>query len=163
MKKILAIGIVAMLVLGVGLGVVSGLTRDKEVEPPQPRGIGIDGGDLSVIECIQGQDAVCDANGETGHQGSVGQTYDIKVDYHYDDRICVWGNDITFRLVGPPGSNPPEAVKPIHDGRLFDDGETGKIQVSFTPTSPGTYRWTIYSEESGGVCSCTSEGSITIS
>jgi len=162
MKKILAIGIVAMLVLGVGLGVVSGLTRDKEVEPPQPRGIGIDGGDLSVIECIQGQDAVCDANGETGHQGSVGQTYDIKVDYTYVDRSCVWGNDITFRLVGPSGSNPPEDSEEIHDGWLSNDGETGKIQVSFTPTSPGTYRWTIYSEESG-VCSCSSEGSITIS
>ena len=159
MKKILAIGIVAMLVLGVGLGVVSGLTRDNEVEPPQPRGIGIDGGDLSVIECIQGHDAVCDANGETGHQGSVGQTYDIKVDYYYDDRICVWGNDITFRLTGPVG---PPAERIIHDSPPGDDGTKGKIQVSFTPTSPGTYYWTIYCAESG-VCSSTSQGSITIS
>ena len=63
MKKILAIGIIALLALGVGLGVVSGLTRN-EVEPPQPLGIGIDGGDLSVIECIQGQDAVCTARGK---------------------------------------------------------------------------------------------------
>jgi len=157
MKKILAIGIIALLALGVGLGVVSGLTRN-EVEPPQPLGIGIDGGDLSVIECIQGQDAVCTARGETGHQGSVGQTYDIIVDYHYDDRICVWGNDITFRLTGPDGTT-DERV--IHDGALFDDGETGKLQVSFTPTSPGPYYWTIYCEERG-VCSSTSQGSITI-
>ncbi|RJS80672.1 hypothetical protein CW713_07385 [Methanophagales archaeon] len=66
--------------------------------------IGIDGGYMSIIECIQGKDAVCTARGETGHQGSVGQTYDIIVDYHYDDRICVWGNDITFRLTGPDGT-----------------------------------------------------------
>jgi len=97
-KRILAIGIVAMLVLGVGLGVIGGLKRDNEVEPPQPLGIGIDGGYTSIIECIQGRMPYAQLGGKTGHQGSVGQTYDIIVDYHYDDRICVWGNDITFRL-----------------------------------------------------------------
>ena len=158
-KKILAIGIVAMLVLGVGLGVVSGLTRDNEVEPPQPRGIGIDGGYMSVIECIQGQDAVCTARGESGHQGSVGQTYDIIVDYTYDDRSCVWGNNITFRLTGPDGTM---AERIIPDGPLFDDGTTGDLLVPFTPTGPGTFYWTLYCAESG-VCSCTSQGSITIS
>ena len=74
MKKILAIGIIALLALGVGLGVVSGLTRN-EVEPPQPLGIGIDGGDLSVIECIQGQDAVCTATATSGNTGEVGTSY----------------------------------------------------------------------------------------
>ena len=28
---------------------------DNEVEPPQPLGIGIDGGYMSIIECIQGR------------------------------------------------------------------------------------------------------------
>ena len=60
--------------------------------------IGIDGGYMSIIECIQGQDAVCTATATSGNTGEVGTSYQIIVDYYYDDRICVWGNDITFRL-----------------------------------------------------------------
>ena len=157
MKKILAIGMIALLALGVGLGVVSGLTRN-EVEPPQPLGIGIDGGDLSVIECIQGQDAVCTATATSGNTGEVGTSYQIIVDYHYDDRICVWGNDITFRLAGPDGTT-DERV--IHDSWGPDDGEIGELSVTWTPSSPGTYHWRIECSESS-VCSSYDIGDIVI-
>ena len=120
--------------------------------------IGIDGGYMSIIECIQGKDAVCTARGETGHQGSVGQTYDIIVDYHYDDRICVWGNDITFRLTGPDGTT-DERV--IHDSWGPDDGEIGELSVTWTPSSPGTYHWRIECSESS-VCSSYDIGDIVI-
>jgi len=51
-----------------------------------------------------GQDAVCTATATSGNTGEVGTSYQIIVDYYYDDRICVWGNDITFRLTGPDGT-----------------------------------------------------------
>ncbi len=153
----MAIGIVAMLVLGVGFGVVSGLTRDNGVEPLAHK---INGGDLSVIECIQGQDAVCSAFASDA-VGTHGRAYDIVVDYEYDDRSCVGGNDITFRLVGPPGSNPPQDIRTIHDDPPLPDDETGELSVTFTPPEAGTYYWDIYCCESGE-CSSHSRGTFVV-
>lgn len=123
MKKILAIGIVAMLVLGVGL---VGATIATAYTPLSTKV-----GDLNYIDTLE---PTANAYSKTVNPGLV----TIDVDWNYGD---TWDWDsgwIYFELSGPCSDSAQ-----VYDENGPNNSDSGTLQCSFYAESGNTYSFTV--------------------
>jgi hypothetical protein len=169
-KKGKAIGmliVVALLMLGVGLVAAENPLLYRMVASINTTGdvtAGMVGNPmkLDIVKTAEPLSITVDDNtleiDETGgihlwaHAGSYegpyipGVSYKIVVDCTYTDTPDVIGKTAYFKITGPDGTVDD---KSIFDRPGPDDSWAGTLSVTFTPSAPGAYHWTIYCSEGG--------------
>lgn len=110
----------------------------------RPMSVGTDGGSLLIDE-TGGIDCTASA-GTWTESYKPGTSYRIEVQCEYKDVNEVIGQTANFRLEGPDGTVDTNS---IIDYPLLNNNWKGKLSVTFTPDSPGTYHWDISCNEGG--------------
>ena len=136
-------------VTGAGGAVVIGLLLVCMAATPVsaeigPMAVTVDGGSLLIDE-TGGIDCTASAGTWVGSY-TPGVSYQIEVQCEYKDINEVIGQTANFRLEGPGGTVDTNSITDIP---LLNNNWKGKLSVTFTPDSPGTYHWDISCNEGG--------------
>ena len=136
MKRMLAIGIIAVLMCGVGLAGTAIASMQKNTDE-ESRGQVVNGGYLIYVD---GQNPTAHAENRDVYVDADGEYVTIEIDWSYNDEWDWDTGTITFALDGPGNADDSESIV---DRKGPDNSGNGELKGSFWATPNHNYGFTI--------------------